>query len=187
MADHRASLAAVSMVAVLAASAASGCRRTGRPAAAATVVGHGRRRHDPSSRKRKLAAIGMSVSVYRSRRRRRAHRHLRLGAIVPRSEQGWQRRLLSRRLVCGRAKGSSAPAGTRRSTSDACQRRRCADTSKPRLCVRLHAVGRADVHAHAEPRRAEQGQYKLRNHFAGSAATRRRAALEKGANDFARS
>jgi hypothetical protein len=68
MADHRASLAAVSMVAVLSASAAGGCKKDAAdPAASATVTSGTQANADAEpviSKSAKLAAIGMSVSVY---------------------------------------------------------------------------------------------------------------------------
>src|SRR5688572_15252815 len=94
MADHRASLAAVSMVAVLAASFAGGCKKDASdPAASATVTSGTQANADAEpviSKSAKLAAIGMSVSGY-EKPTTTAKRigYLRLGAIVPRSDQGY--------------------------------------------------------------------------------------------------
>jgi lipoprotein-anchoring transpeptidase ErfK/SrfK len=196
MADHRASRAAVSMVAVLAASAAGACNKDASDPAASATVTSGQANPDAEpviSKSAKLAAVGMSVSVYEkpSTKAKRIG-YLRLGAIVARSEQGY-----GNADSCPGGWYAVAPSGFvctgRYATLDietplvkAASVR--PDTSKPLPYAYGFMRSVAPLYTRM-PSRHEQvkAEYKLANHFRwfGNHMNEEQR-LEKGANDFAR-
>lgn len=197
MGDHRASVAAVLMVVALAGSAAWGCKKdTADPAASATVTSGTAANVDAEpvlSKSAKLAATGMSVSVY-EKPTTKAKRigYLRLGAIVPRSDQsygnadscpgGWYA-VAPRGFVCA---GRYATLDLETPLVKAAIVR--PDTSKPLPYAYGFMRSVAPMYTRM-PSRDEQikAEYKLKNHFRwfGNHSNEEQR-LERGANDFAR-